>query len=213
MTTFEALLCRGAFVDTKVLDGRWDLQEPICCIDIETHEADHGLLSSCLTHILSDFRSRNQIREGNKVVFRNIVRAILDFYPVYREIDTTVSECLVDPMFLSLGELISDADEKDIETAAELIIDHGSELMKMKPGKCDSFIVALRRHLCESDFKPVTRRLILQAIDLWTYKWDDEIMPFCIKQFHKPSLQLIKNSTEKSKAPSESRTKINESFV
>ncbi|VBB29720.1 unnamed protein product [Acanthocheilonema viteae] len=86
------------------------------------------------------------------------------FYPVYREIDATVSECLVDPMFTSLEELINDdPDERDIETAAELITSHGNTLLKIRPGKCDNFIVALRTHLCEGDFKPATRRLILQV--------------------------------------------------
>uniref|UniRef100_A0A0R3S052 Uncharacterized protein n=1 Tax=Elaeophora elaphi TaxID=1147741 RepID=A0A0R3S052_9BILA len=178
------------------------------------HETDLGLFSCCLAHILSDFRSRHQIRKGNKLVFRNVVRAILDFYPVYRKIDAAVSDCLVDPMLTSLEELINDdADEKDIETAAELIIDHGETLLSIKPGKCDSFIVALRVHLCESDFRPVTRRLILHAIDLWTYRWDTEIIPFCIKQFYEPPLQFMKNSTEASKMPSESRIKRTESII
>uniref|UniRef100_A0A1I7VUC7 THUMP domain-containing protein n=1 Tax=Loa loa TaxID=7209 RepID=A0A1I7VUC7_LOALO len=172
------------------------------------YETDLGLFSCCLAHILSDFRSRHQIRKGNKLVFRNIVRAILNFYPVYREIDATVSECLVEPMFTSLEELINDdADERDIETAAELIIDHGDTVLRIRPGKCDSFIVALRIHLCESDLKPVTRRLILQAIDLWTYRWDSEIMPFCIKQFYEPSMQFTKNPKEALKIPSESKKK------
>ncbi|CAG9533220.1 unnamed protein product [Cercopithifilaria johnstoni] len=178
------------------------------------NEADPGIFSCCLTHILSDFRSRHEVRKGNKLVFRNIVRAILDFYPAYKVIDETVSESLIDPMFVSMEELIyDDADERDIETAAELIISHGGTLLKIKPGKCDRFIAALRIHLCESDFKPVTRRLILQAMDLWTYKWDSEIMPFCIRQFYEPSIQFIKNPTETSKFLSESRTKRKESIV
>ncbi|VDO39255.1 unnamed protein product [Onchocerca flexuosa] len=159
------------------------------------HEADFGLSSYCLTFILSDFQSRDQIRKENKFVFRNIVRSIVDFYPVYKQIDATISECLIEPMFTSLKELINDdADESDVETAAELIIDHGKMLLKMKPGKCDGFIVALRTHLCEGNFKPATRRLILKAIDLWTYRWDNEIIPFCIKQFYEPSMQLFTNT-------------------
>ncbi|VDO24103.1 unnamed protein product [Brugia timori] len=115
-------------------------------------------------------------------------------------------------MFTSFEDLINDdSDEKDIKTAAELIIDHGKTLLKIRPGKCDSFIVALRIHLCEGDFKPVTRRLILQAIDFWTYRWDSEIMPFCIKQFYEPSIEFIKNLKQTSRMPSESRRK--ESFV
>lgn len=48
--------------------------------------------------------------------------AILDFYPVYKEIDATVSECLVEPMFTSLSELIrDDADEKDVEVSPALV--------------------------------------------------------------------------------------------
>ncbi|KAM3722655.1 Zinc metalloproteinase nas-25 [Dirofilaria immitis] len=178
------------------------------------HETDLGLFSRCLAHILSDFRSRHQIRKENKLVFRNIVRATLHFYPVYKEIDATVSECLIEPMFISIEELINnDADEKDIETAAELIIDHGETLLKIKPGKCDSLIVALRIHLCESDFKSVTRRRILQAIDLWTYRWDNEIMPFCIKQFHEPSMQFIKSVNETSEKLPESTIERKESIV
>ncbi|EJW80000.1 hypothetical protein WUBG_09090 [Wuchereria bancrofti] len=174
------------------------------------HEKDFNLFSCCLAHILSDFRSRHQIRKGNKLVFRNIVRAMLDFYPVYKEIDAAVSECLIEPMFTSLEDLINDdSDEKDIKTAAELIIDHGKTLFKIKSGKCDSFIVALRKHLCEGDFKPVTRRLILQAIDFWTYRWDSEIMPFCIKQFYEPSssIEFIKNLKQTSRMLSESGRK------
>ncbi|KAL4003657.1 hypothetical protein ACH3XW_8510 [Acanthocheilonema viteae] len=170
------------------------------------HETDLGLFSCCLTHILLDFRFRHQIRKGNKLVF--------NFYPVYREIDATVSECLVDPMFTSLEELINDdPDERDIETAAELITSHGNTLLKIRPGKCDNFIVALRTHLCEGDFKPATRRLILQAIDSWTYRWDNEIMPFCIKQFYESSINFIENPVETSKTLSESRSKRKESIV
>ncbi|VDK66485.1 unnamed protein product [Onchocerca ochengi] len=175
---------------------------------------DLGLFSCCLAYILSDFRSRHQIRKENKLVFRNTVRAIIDFYPVYKEIDATISESLVEPMFTSMKELINDdADERDIETAAELIIDHGKMLLKIKPGKCDSFIVGLRIHLCEGNFTPATRRLILQAIDLWTYGWDNEIMPFCIKQFYEPSLQFITNTDETSEMLSESITDRKESIV
>uniref|UniRef100_A0A183DH64 ACC_central domain-containing protein n=1 Tax=Gongylonema pulchrum TaxID=637853 RepID=A0A183DH64_9BILA len=88
----------------------------------------------------------------------------LDFYPVYKEIDATVSECLVEPMFTSLNELVRDeADEKDVEAAAEMFLDHGSMLQKIRPGQCDSLLMALRAHLCDSPLRSATRRLVLQV--------------------------------------------------
>lgn len=53
---------------------------------------------------------------------------------MYREIDVAVSECLVDPMFISLEELISDADERDIEVCCttSMISENESNLCKLK---------------------------------------------------------------------------------
>ncbi|VDN01599.1 unnamed protein product [Thelazia callipaeda] len=175
------------------------------------HETDLGLFSCCLGHVLSDFQFRQQIRQENRLVFRNSVRVMFDFYPVYKQIDATVSECLVEPIFTSLRELINDdPDEKDIEAAAELIIDYGNVLMKIEPDKCNNFITALRAHLCDSHLSSITRRLILQALDFWTYKWNDENFPFCIKQFNETSAQIRKNPKETSQVPSQSITDKND---
>ncbi|MFH4982235.1 hypothetical protein AB6A40_008944, partial [Gnathostoma spinigerum] len=148
-------------------------------------ESNLKLSSFCLTHLLSDYRARIAIRSEDSNMFRNNVRALLEMFPVYREIDALISQSLVRPMFTSLDQLMDQqSDEKDISTVAELLVRHGAVLWKLSKADCDSIIMRIRHALCNMDLSASTRRLILQANDLWMNGWNLENIPECILNFY-----------------------------
>ncbi|VDN54842.1 unnamed protein product [Dracunculus medinensis] len=136
-------------------------------IVLHYHKADDTnltLFSKCLYHILTDYRNRFMIRNKNRLVFRNSVRALLELYTTFRQIDPIISESLLKPIFSSLKMLIDDqADNNDIESLCEIFIDKGSILVKLKPIKCEKIILRMRTCLCEwQQLTTNTRRLLLK---------------------------------------------------
>ncbi|VDM44950.1 unnamed protein product [Toxocara canis] len=96
--------------------------------------------------------------------FRNNVRALLKMYPVLREIDSVVSKSLVKPIFVSLGMLMdADADDKDIQTMAELLLEDGQMLAKLRPSECDKLVMNARHCLCEKTLSVESRRQLLRV--------------------------------------------------
>uniref|UniRef100_A0A9J2NZ25 Uncharacterized protein n=1 Tax=Ascaris lumbricoides TaxID=6252 RepID=A0A9J2NZ25_ASCLU len=158
---------------------------------------DVALWSSCLAHLLSDHRSRHSLRKENRMMFRNSVKALLKMYPIFRQIDAVVSECLVSPMFVSLAMLMDEeADDKDIQTMAELMLEDGGLLAKLRARECDKLVMRARHCLCEKVLSVESRRQLLHVIDLWTYDWDPEMFPDCILKFYEKAENEKSDSEE-----------------
>ncbi|VDK59083.1 unnamed protein product [Anisakis simplex] len=180
--------------------------------------SDSALWSCCLAHLLSDYRSRYNLRKKNPLLFRNNVRTLLKMYPVFREIDAVVSESLIKPIFMSLNMLMDEeADDKDVQVypfplaMVSLVLEDGSLLHKLRPNECDKLVLMARHCLCEKTLNAESRRGLLNIIDLWTYGWDMEMFPDYVMKFYEGSETKENVETAKRKVNNvASETKIQE---
>lgn len=62
----------------------------------------------------------------------------------------------------------------------------GNLLSELCPLESDKIVMKVRYSLCFHDqkFGNYTRFILLNAVDLWTYKWNVELMPECLFQFY-----------------------------
>uniref|UniRef100_A0A914LGG4 Uncharacterized protein n=1 Tax=Meloidogyne incognita TaxID=6306 RepID=A0A914LGG4_MELIC len=161
--------------------------------------------SQVLSFALRDFNTRHDIRKQSRAMFRNFVCTLVELYPVYRKIDKCLSACLIDPLFRCLKMLVSeDPDDRDLHCLANVIVNYGQQLSLLNNSECERLIMACRRWLCSNNImiEEETKRLLMIAIDLWTYSWDRNLFPDCLNRFYR---QL--NEEEQQKATTKLKSK------
>uniref|UniRef100_A0A1I8B7L8 MIF4G domain-containing protein n=1 Tax=Meloidogyne hapla TaxID=6305 RepID=A0A1I8B7L8_MELHA len=154
--------------------------------------------SQVLSFALRDFNTRHEIRKQSRGMFRNFVCTLVELYPVYRKIDKCLSACLIDPLFRCLKMLVSeDPDDRDLYCLANVIVNSGQQLCLLNNSECEKLIMACRRWLCSNiiQIEEETKRLLMIAIDLWTYSWDRNLFPDCLSRFYQ---QLKEEEKQKS---------------
>uniref|UniRef100_A0A914IA91 Uncharacterized protein n=1 Tax=Globodera rostochiensis TaxID=31243 RepID=A0A914IA91_GLORO len=143
--------------------------------------------SQVLSLVLRDYNLRDEIRVQSRGMFRNYVRTLIELYPVYRQIDKTLSACLVDPLFRCLQMLSEEKpDNNDMLCFANLFAEFGQKLYQLNPSECDRMVLACRYWLCSNrmPLEEETRQLLMNAMDLWTYSWDSKLFPDCLKRYY-----------------------------
>ncbi|KAF7632239.1 hypothetical protein Mgra_00008357, partial [Meloidogyne graminicola] len=156
--------------------------------------------SQVLSFALRDFNTRNEIRKQSRKMFRNFVCTLVELYPVYRKIDKCLSACLIDPIFRCLKMLILEhPDDRDLNSLANIIINSGQQLSLLNNSECEGLVIYCRRWLCSNKIviEEDTKRLLMTAIDLWTYSWDRNLFPDCLSRFYKELKNEEKQETIK----------------
>ncbi|KAL3112755.1 hypothetical protein niasHT_019729 [Heterodera trifolii] len=143
--------------------------------------------SQVLALVLRDYNFRHEIRAQSRGMFRNYVRTLTELYPVYRQIDKSLSACLVDPLFRCLQMLSEEGpDDSDMLCFGTLFAEFGHKLQQLNPSECDRMVLACRFWLCSNQLalEEKTRRHLMKAIDLWTYSWDPKLFPDCLRRHY-----------------------------
>uniref|UniRef100_A0A183CCA1 Uncharacterized protein n=1 Tax=Globodera pallida TaxID=36090 RepID=A0A183CCA1_GLOPA len=151
------------------------------------HLQNVKVYSQVLSLVLRDYNLRDEIRIQSRGMFRNYVRTLIELYPVYRQIDKTLSACLVDPLFRCLQMLSEEKpDNNDMLCFANLFAEFGQKLYQLNPSECDRMVLACRYWLCSNriPLEEETRRLLMNAMDLWTYSWDLKLFPDCLRRYY-----------------------------
>ncbi|KAI6189695.1 MIF4-like, type 1/2/3 domain and Armadillo-type fold domain-containing protein [Aphelenchoides bicaudatus] len=148
---------------------------------------DMQLCSQVLQLILDDYRNRYELRQDDNRMFRNYCRTLIELLPVYLQIDLHMGHGLVKPLFDSVNLLIDGAiEEEDFICMGQILVRSGNLLSDLCQVECDKLVIKTRKALCFHDRKlgSYSRFIMLNAIDLWTYKWNIELMPECLYDFY-----------------------------
>lgn len=143
--------------------------------------------SQVLSFALRDFNTRHDIRAQSKGMFRNFVRTLIELYPVYRQIDKCLSACLIEPIFHCLRQIVDEEpDDRDLHCLANIFINSGQQLSQLNASECDRLVLACRHWLCSNrvPLEEETRQLLMNVIDLWTYSWDRNLFPDCLRTYY-----------------------------
>ncbi|KAI1705789.1 MIF4G domain-containing protein [Ditylenchus destructor] len=159
-------------------------------IVLQLHGIENRNMTVCsqvLSLALRDFKSRKKIRKSSRHMFRNYMRTLIALYPVYRQIDKYLSACLIEPLFRSLQTLVDEKpDDNDLRCVANIIISSGQTLNQLNPTELDSTVMKCRRWLVSNiiQLEEETKFLLMEAVDLWTYSWDTQLFPDCLRRFY-----------------------------
>ncbi|TKR77634.1 hypothetical protein L596_018568 [Steinernema carpocapsae] len=152
---------------------------------------DATLASGCLAMILTDYRNRLEMRSQSRLMFRNSVRALHEFYPVYRKIDTCLAQSLVKPIFHTMEQLLEDdPEEADILSAAQLLIEFGRVMHQINMLEVDAIIMKVRKILigaknaAKIQLSTATKIRLMHAMDMWQFGWDPMMFPDCVHDFY-----------------------------
>lgn len=78
-------------------------------------------------------------------------------------------------------------EQEDFQCVGQILVRSGSLLASLNQDECDKLLIKTRRALCfhhDRKLDSYSRFIMLNAIDLWTYKWNVELMPECLFQFY-----------------------------
>ncbi|KAK0416807.1 hypothetical protein QR680_012696 [Steinernema hermaphroditum] len=173
---------------------------------------DATLASGCLVMILNDYRNRLEMRNQSRLMFRNSIRALHEFYPVYRRIDTCLAQSLVKPIFHCMDILLDDdPDEADVQMAAQLLLEFGRTMHSINMIDADELVMKTRRILIgaknatQVSLSTATKALLLRVMDMWQYGWDENMFPDCVHDFY--STLAIRPRSESESTESTARRK------
>ncbi|KAI6230700.1 hypothetical protein M3Y99_01031300 [Aphelenchoides fujianensis] len=148
---------------------------------------DMKLCSQVLSLVLDDYRHRYGLQKDSRLTFRNYCRTLIELLPVYLQIDRYMGHGLVKPLFDSLHMLIDEANEDDdFQCIGQILVRSGTMLSNLNPTETDRLAIKVRQAITFYDRKLAcyTRFVLLNAVDLWTYQWNSELMPMCLFNFY-----------------------------
>ncbi|CAD5231847.1 unnamed protein product [Bursaphelenchus xylophilus] len=148
---------------------------------------DMKLPSKVLSLSLDDYKKRYEMRRSDRKMFRNYCRSLVELMPIFFDIDKYMGTSLVRPLFDCMFILTeSNPDDGDLLCVAQILIRSGQLLYELDPHVCDKIIMKCRLSLCSNDIRlsDLTRFSLLNAADLWTYRWNLQAMPYCLLQFY-----------------------------
>jgi hypothetical protein len=112
------------------------------------------LCSQVLQLVLDDYRHRYDLRLDDKRMFRNYCRTLIEFLPVYLQIDLNMGQGLVKPLFDTIHMLIDEAiEQEDFQCIGQILVRSGSLLSELNSEECDRLIIKMRRAICFHDRK------------------------------------------------------------
>uniref|UniRef100_A0A7E4VK82 MIF4G domain-containing protein n=1 Tax=Panagrellus redivivus TaxID=6233 RepID=A0A7E4VK82_PANRE len=153
---------------------------------LDNHDVS-SLTSGCLAHALRDYKCRDDIRGKSRVMFRNYVRTLNEFYTVYRHIDAYLAQTLVTPLFTCIETLLDDdPDDEDVKCACQILIASGHLLSEQNFGETTSIVMKCRTLLVSNGLQKSeeTSNLLLAVADLWGAGWSRTRLPEILYTFH-----------------------------
>jgi hypothetical protein len=100
------------------------------------------LCSQVLQLVLDDYRHRYDLRQDDRRMFRNYCRTLIEFLPVYLQIDLHMGHGLVRPLFDSINLLIDGAiEEEDFQCLGQILVRSGNLLTELNPDECDKLVM------------------------------------------------------------------------
>ncbi|CAD5224592.1 unnamed protein product [Bursaphelenchus okinawaensis] len=148
---------------------------------------DMKLSSRILSLSLDDYKRRYEMRRNDRKMFTNYCRSLVELMPIFFEIDKYMGNSLVRPLFDCMFILTeSNPDDGDLLCVAQILIRSGQLLNELDSHVCDKIIMKCRLALCANDIAlgDLTRFSLLNAVDLWNYRWNLQSMPYCLVQFY-----------------------------
>uniref|UniRef100_A0A914CRG7 MIF4G domain-containing protein n=1 Tax=Acrobeloides nanus TaxID=290746 RepID=A0A914CRG7_9BILA len=142
-------------------------------------------------------------------MFQNYVKTINHLYPTFRRIDKCMGNAILDPLMDCLDILTDeDAEDRDVRCMAQIMIESGKLLNEVRPVLVENLIMKLRQIICAKDIplSEETNVFLLNIIDLYTYRWDSQAIPDCLKRFYEEQLPSDARQWEYTNRSSRKRT-------